>query len=65
MYNYITHKSRISMRTSHFLFLEPCDASMAVDDIIRFIVMKEWPALFKPRRLKRSINYLCFTKSSL
>ena len=52
------------MRTSHFLFLEPCDASMAVDNIIRFIIMKEWP-LFKPRRLKRLINYLRFTKSSL
>ena len=36
VYN-ITHKSRIDMGTSHFLFLEPCDANMAVDDIISFI----------------------------
>ena len=46
------------MRTSHFIFLEPCDASMAVDDIISL-----WP-LFKPRRLKRLIDHLRFTKSS-
>ena len=51
------------MRTSYFLLLESCDASMTINNVITFIVMKEWP-LFKPCHLKRSINYLCFTKSS-
>lgn len=49
----ITLKGRISMRTSHFLPFKSCDINiiMTIDNIFRFIVMKEC-LLLKPWWLK-------------
>ena len=39
--NIVTYKSRIGMRTSHFLLLDSGDANMTTDNVL-LIVMKEW-----------------------
>ena len=59
-----TNKCLIRVVFRYLLLLESNQTGMAVDHIVRFIVVQEWP-LVKPRMLEGARNRFLLSKRSL